>query len=174
MLWITERQLGRRNISDDQRTMVALQALEIKARISRSERARKAGEVGGQIGGRGRPKEIGSGANSASKPIEGKETHPKERTRSSTAKDHKIPEKKLRNAAEIKKAGGELAGMVIRGRASSPAPSPLFGRDGYSASTAGPNPSDKSLQQDVSFKPDSYPAKDYLDLIGHIVAEHSN
>src|SRR5262245_7763803 len=59
-LWILSNQLGRRNLTDDQRAVVALDIYECRKELAKRERASKAGKVGGQVAGRGRPKkEIG-------------------------------------------------------------------------------------------------------------------
>lgn len=70
----------------------------MKSAIERKERARKAGKVGGKVGGRGREK-IGLEAKTPLKPID----EPKERTREAVAKEYGIPENKLRDVARIKR-----------------------------------------------------------------------
>lgn len=95
----------------DQRSIMAADALEIRARISRAERAKAAGQVGGKIGGRNHPKESGLAADLAAEP----ETKHRDRgneARGATAKDHKISERKLRNAAEIKKLTNNFPGLA--------------------------------------------------------------
>lgn len=96
--WIAENQLGRRNLTDDQRSMVADDLREARAKISLSEHAKTA-----------RAAQLGSGAKSASGP------KPKKRVRAAVAKESKLPEKKLRHAQQIKAKAPEVAAMVRTG-----------------------------------------------------------
>lgn len=78
---------GRRNISDDQRAVLANEVREMKSAIAAKEGKRK----GGKAGGRGRPKKKDSCVSI-------------QRTAKSVAKAAKLPERKLRLAQEVKKA----------------------------------------------------------------------
>jgi hypothetical protein len=110
MLWINERQRGRRNINDDQRTALASDAQEIRARISRVERA----SVAGKTVGVGRPKN--SSADDSAAKLKPKERRRDKETRAAVAKEYKTTEKKLRHVAKLKKSdkevGTDLLGMV--------------------------------------------------------------
>ena len=46
--WIGEHQLGRRNLSDDQRAMVANDVREVRSEIAKKERAETARQFGGK------------------------------------------------------------------------------------------------------------------------------
>jgi N6-adenosine-specific RNA methylase IME4 len=102
-LWIDNRQLGRRNLTDDQRSMVLSAAVEVKSKISRSEN--------GKLGGRGNTKPV---AESTASFIENPK--PKEKTRAIVAKEANISERKIRRALEVKKADPELADKVLAGK----------------------------------------------------------
>src|SRR5437879_813897 len=54
LLWIESNQLGRRNLPDDVRAMIALSILERRCRLERHERAITAGKTGG----RNHPKKV--------------------------------------------------------------------------------------------------------------------
>jgi hypothetical protein len=71
--------------------MIADSARERRSKLAVQERARKAGEAGGV----GRPKDNSLGDNASTKLSE-----PKPRTREAVARENKIPERKLRAAAE--------------------------------------------------------------------------
>jgi hypothetical protein len=63
LLWIEENQLGRRNLSDDQRAAIALPVMRRKSDMAVRQRPSLAGEAGG----RGRPKENSSSDTSTDK-----------------------------------------------------------------------------------------------------------
>jgi hypothetical protein len=90
--WIVigERQLGRRNLTDDQRSVIANDVREMRSRIALSE--------AGKLGGRGNKKPCGKSAHG----------FPPNRTSAAIAKAVKLPERKIRLAQEIKKAAPEL------------------------------------------------------------------
>ncbi len=48
LLWIEENQWGRRNLTDDQRTVIAASVLKRRAKLQRAEQARKVGKQGGR------------------------------------------------------------------------------------------------------------------------------
>jgi N6-adenosine-specific RNA methylase IME4 len=98
--WICEQQLGRRNLTDDQRAIVADDVREVLARIARAQQLEVA-------------RAIKSGS------VEAKSTptdKPKERTRTSVAKQHHLPEKKLRHAQDLKKKAPEVRDLVRDGK----------------------------------------------------------
>jgi N6-adenosine-specific RNA methylase IME4 len=103
-LWIGERQLGRRNLTDDQRAIVANDVREIRSGIAKKERAKLAAKAGGV----GRPKD---------KSLQAKSTRKLGRwSRPGVAKETKIPERKIRLAQEIKKAAPEVHSLVRLGK----------------------------------------------------------
>lgn len=102
-LWIGERQLGRRNLTDDQRAVVANDVRETRSAIARAEQLEKARLT------------------KASGSVQAKSTHtekPKIPTRAAVAKEQAIPERKIRLAQEIKKASTEVSSMVRAGTVS--------------------------------------------------------
>jgi hypothetical protein len=159
LLWIEENQLGRRNLTTDQRAAIALRVMRRKSDIAVREQRR----VAGLAGGRGRPKSnSGSDASSdpllpqaaatpqrlqagevvalkedtprpivvASTPVEEKPvvtmretapapsptpTPPKRDSRAETARQAKVPERKIRAAAEIEKKDPEAIARIARG-----------------------------------------------------------
>jgi N6-adenosine-specific RNA methylase IME4 len=94
-VWIGERQLGRRNISDDQRVMIADDVRALRSKVVVSEKLAKA-------------RAVKAGSMEA-------DSAPKEKTRKAVATEYELPEKKLRHAASIKKAAPEVAAMVRAG-----------------------------------------------------------
>ena len=115
MAWIDERQLGRRNLDDDKRAMVAQDLVEQRSKIAREERAR----VAGQTGGRNHPKkEVSLPPKSVGKlkrKTKTKRNHHQNETVRVVARELSIPNRKLRSAAEIKKADKQVASMVLTG-----------------------------------------------------------
>jgi N6-adenosine-specific RNA methylase IME4 len=107
-LWIEENQVGRRNLSDDQRSVIADSIRERRAIASRK---RQAAGVGKQ-GGRGRKKTHED--NVSSRVLDDGKSG---RTRAAVAEELKVPERKLRAVAEVKKtdAGKELLKQVRKG-----------------------------------------------------------
>ncbi len=105
---VCEHQLGRRNITDDQRAVLANEVREYRAEISRAEQARRVGKQGGR--GKKKTQQAESTRRVSSK---------KGVVRPSVAKAAKLPERKLRLAQEIKKADEKhpASGLVDRVRA---------------------------------------------------------
>jgi N6-adenosine-specific RNA methylase IME4 len=95
LLWIEENQLGRRNLTDDQRAHIGESVLERRAALARSERAKK--------GGRGKKKNPEAAVAS------------KFRERAAVSKTARVSERKLRAIREIKKAAPELAAEIRAG-----------------------------------------------------------
>ena len=93
-LWIATHQLGRRNLTDDQRADIANEVREIRATIANTESLAKAREI------KANP--------SAKSSVSAKSTDtvkPKIDTRKAVAIEAKLPERKIRLAQEIKKFG---------------------------------------------------------------------
>lgn len=102
-VWIGERQLGRRNLTDDQRSVIANEVREWKSAIAVTEHAkvaRAAVEARNPVSAQ---KKADTKAKSA---------HVSAPTRTSVAKAAKLPERKIRLAQEIKKAQGSERGML--------------------------------------------------------------
>jgi N6-adenosine-specific RNA methylase IME4 len=110
-LWIEENQVGRRNLSEDQRSVIADSIRERRAAMANAVRT-EAGKSAGKTGGRGNKKRVEDNASSTLLD-DGK----KGRTRAAVAEELKVPERKLRAVAEVKKteAGKELLKQVRKG-----------------------------------------------------------
>jgi hypothetical protein len=109
--WILLNQLGRRNLTDDQRAVYSLKLQEVQSSIEKRERA-KAGRA---VGGDATPEQIVDrlSAGAADKRSGGK--RPKKDTRKAAAATAKVSERKLREAKEIEKADPDLARQIMRG-----------------------------------------------------------
>jgi len=107
-LWIEENQVGRRNLSDDQRSVIADSIRERRSKAAVIAAASKAGKSGG----RGRANSVEDNASSTLSD-DGK----KGRTRAAVAEELKVPERKLRAVAEVKKSseGRGLLKQVRKG-----------------------------------------------------------
>ena len=114
MAWIDERQLGRRNLDDDKRAMVADDLVQRLSKIAVVEQRKIAGAASAKA-----RKEANESADSALS-LKSKTSKPKgrkqNRTRTKVAKEKKISDRKLRHAAEIKKADKQVADMVLNGK----------------------------------------------------------
>lgn len=102
-LWIRFNQLGRRNLTDDQRAMMADAAAELQGQLEMKARAAK-----------------GTPAREARKSgtLEGvltSKVEPKERTRAEVAKKAGVGERKMRRARIVRKADPALARQVEMG-----------------------------------------------------------
>jgi len=109
MLWIEQNQIGRRNLTDDQRAMIWASILERRSAIAKSERAataRAAQDPDPET-------EPLLSAKTTDKPPEPPAKHD---TRKEVAAESKLPEKKLRAAAKLKKEHPEEAQAVRAGK----------------------------------------------------------
>lgn len=107
MLWISENQLGRRNMKPGQLVAVASNAEEYRSRIAKRLRAVK----GGLTGGIGRPKNslLDASANKLS-------DEPKTGTRVAVAKEYGVSERELKEMRTIKKKSKKLATEILEGK----------------------------------------------------------
>lgn len=118
-LWIETNQLGRRNLTDDQRTAIADSIRERRSNLIKKERSAKAGResTNSYTTDSTRVKEkllsddVSDKKNGATPSI----SIPKTDTRAAIAKEVKIPERKLRDFAEIKKVAPEAAVRIRQG-----------------------------------------------------------
>ncbi len=101
-LWIETNQIGRRNLTPDQRAAIAYRILQRRVAISKTERARK----GGLAGGVGRGRGVSLVVTSSSK---------QERTRESTARESGVSTKALRTIAELAKQDPNIVGRIANG-----------------------------------------------------------
>ena len=100
-LWIVERQLGRRNLTDDQRSIIANEMRELRSRLAQSKAAKFAADARW---------------NDASDLAESTKSDRPTNNRKAVAKEHDLPEKKIRHAAAIKKADPKIYQMVRDGK----------------------------------------------------------
>lgn len=103
-LWIRFNQLGRRNLTDDQRAIMADAAAELESKLVRREQAREAGKQGG----RGNKKTVEDAPSTTL-------SQPTERTRSKAAKAAKVSERKMKKARSVRNQSPELARQVELG-----------------------------------------------------------
>ena len=103
MLWMTQNQLGRRNLSDDQRAMIALATVEIQSRIEVRERNRANATKDENV--------EADASTTLSK-------DPKQRTRAKVAKQSNVSERKIKQAKTVKAASPEMAEKVHTGEMS--------------------------------------------------------
>jgi hypothetical protein len=100
-LWIGEQQLGRRNLSDSQRIMIADDVRALRSKVAVADKLEKA-------------RAVKAGSMSVdSADIEKRKTD----TRKAIAKETELPESGFRHAAAIKKTAPEVAAMVRAGTA---------------------------------------------------------
>jgi hypothetical protein len=104
-LWIEENQIGRRNLTPDQRAAIAYRILQRRITISKRDRARK----GGLAGGAGRGKVISLVAPASTK---------QERTRERVARENGVSTKALRAITELAKQDPNIVGRVANGEVS--------------------------------------------------------
>jgi N6-adenosine-specific RNA methylase IME4 len=114
MAWIDERQLGRRNLDDDKRAMVADDLVQRLSKIAVVDQRK----IAGAASARARKGANGSAhwALSLKSKTSKSKGRKQNRTRTRVAKEKKISDKKLRHAAEIKKADKRVADMVLNGQ----------------------------------------------------------
>lgn len=106
-LWIEENQLGRRNLTDDQRSAIAYRVMQRRSEIEKKKRA-QAGRAAGGDRKADEPKRL-------SDTVTEKRSKPKSDTRAAVAKEAKIPERKVRAVAEIAKAKPALVEKIAAG-----------------------------------------------------------
>ena len=99
LLWIEENQLGRRNLTDDQRAPIVDSVVERRAKLARAEQLKRAREQ------RGKPKPT---------VVETSATTKTERTRRAVSRAVKISEWKVRQFREIKKKLGAEAPTLAK------------------------------------------------------------
>ncbi len=104
VLWIRTNQLGRRNLTDDQRAMIADAVAQIESKLAMQER----GKAGRAAGGDATPEQK---ANRLLATVANKRL-PKPGTRAKTAKAAKVSELKMRKARAIRNKSPEMAAKV--------------------------------------------------------------
>ena len=109
-LWIRFNQLGRRNLTDDQRAIIADAAAELESKLARSEQAREAGKKSG-ASRRGET----NVQDAAACTFEQDKDRQAEWTRAKLSKRAKVSERKMKKARAVRKKSGELASKVERG-----------------------------------------------------------
>src|SRR5437899_5953315 len=114
LLWIETNQIGRRNLTDDQRAMIWASILDRRAKASRSaqlEQARPVKAAPDTVEVEITPTEKTDSAADMAEALA-----PKERARAQVAKESGLSENKLRDAAQLKKEAPELAKEVRAGK----------------------------------------------------------
>lgn len=104
-LWIGTRQLGRRNLTDSQRAVIANEIREWRSDIAKKEKAAEAGKI----------KPLSNHKDNSEDTSSPKISPTKERTRIAVAKEAKIPERMVRAVQEIKAKAPELIEKVRSG-----------------------------------------------------------
>ena len=99
-LWIIEHQLGRRNLTDDQRSVAANEMRELRSRLAQSKAAKVAADTRWK----------------ASDLVKSTKPHHPTNNRKAVAEEHNLPERKVRHAAAIKKADPKIYHMVRDGK----------------------------------------------------------
>jgi hypothetical protein len=102
-LWIEENQIGRRNLSPDQRAAIAYRILQRRVAISKKQRARKGGLAGGS--GRARLSLVVTSATEQARP----------RLREVAAAQHGVSQRNLRGITEIAKQDATLLERIVTG-----------------------------------------------------------
>jgi hypothetical protein len=116
LLWIDENQLGRRNLNDSQRGLIAGRVANGRAEISRRERAAKAGKSGGN----GRGKKESSSVNAVCSELNVGQRSP--RIDEEVAAKSNVPLRKVKAGQKLDKAaqkseeGKQLAKQVQDGK----------------------------------------------------------
>jgi hypothetical protein len=101
-LWVLENQIGRRNLSTDQRAAVAYRILERRVSISKQQRAAKAGASHSRIS------VVHADHQDESKP----------RQRERTAREHRISTRKIREIASLAKTDPDIVTRISNGEIS--------------------------------------------------------
>ncbi len=111
LLWIEQNQLGRRNLTDDQRAVIADSVRERRSEIAKRERTAHATAS--------RRTNVSDGVSDTKVKLHSvTPPRPKADNRAAVAKEMRIPERKLKAVMEIKKAAPELVGRVRAGELS--------------------------------------------------------
>lgn len=109
-IWVEENQLGRRNLTDDQRTAVAHRLQQRKVEIAKRERAKRARYAVEERNPVSPEKKADLVVTPSPK------SEPKERTRAAVAKSHKVSERKLRAIAQVAKSKPEMVQQIADGK----------------------------------------------------------
>lgn len=108
-LWIEENQLGRRNLTDDQRAAVAY-----RVQVARSEKAKRertsAAHEATRLSSRSKLTDVSDDVSDTSVKAGKKDT------RAAVAKEAKIPERKLRDVGTVAKAAPDLLPKIADGK----------------------------------------------------------
>lgn len=102
-----ENQIGRRNLTDDQRAGIAERVRQRRSALATKERARAAGKTGG----RNHPKF--SLSDTVSDKLNAQK--PKHDTRAAVAREAHVPERKVRAVQEVAAAKPELVDRIVAG-----------------------------------------------------------
>jgi hypothetical protein len=106
LLWIEQNQLGRRNLTDDQRAIIAGRAANRQAEASRKAAQKAATDAAAA------KKTCKPSVEDTASPTEDK---PKQRARERAAKEAQVPERKVRAAQKLEKDAPDMATKVLNG-----------------------------------------------------------
>ncbi len=116
-LWIETNQLGRRNLTDDQRAAIALSIQERRSELAKRERATKGGKATVESYSTDSKRvteerllDTLSSKRQPATPVKSTTS-----TRAAVAKEAKIPERKLRDLAEVKRRDPEAITRIRQG-----------------------------------------------------------
>ena len=109
IIWIERNQLGRRNLTDDQRALVAQRLLQRETARSKHERAK----TGRGAGGKATPQQISDRLQADA--VSERSVEPKETARSKLAREAKVSERKIREVAKIAEQDPGAVGRILRG-----------------------------------------------------------
>jgi site-specific DNA-methyltransferase (adenine-specific) len=101
-LWIEENQLGRRNLTDDQRAAIAFRIQQRRSELAKKQRAQRANDA--KYG-------RASLSDTSSDKDRGKTD-----TRAAVAREARVPERKVRAVAEVAKAAPQLVDQIAAGK----------------------------------------------------------
>ena len=105
-LWIEKRQLGRRNLTEDQRAELVVSIAERRSQIAKTEQRRQAGKASGAA----RRGDL-NGSADVLRPVQS----PKRDTRAETAHEFDVSETSMRKISHIGKVDPELRAKIRRG-----------------------------------------------------------
>jgi N6-adenosine-specific RNA methylase IME4 len=116
-LWIETNQLGRRNLTDDQRTVIARRIQQRRSDLAKRERAVEAGKtaIKSYTTDSKRVVEKNLSANATDKFPLLTASKSKVDNRAAVAKESKIPEHKIRAVAEIEKHNPQAVERILKG-----------------------------------------------------------
>ncbi len=111
LLWIAENQLGRRNLTDDQRGAIAVLVKERRVKLALSERAAKAREYGGKA----TPQEVAGRKDRLGANVAPKRSDRSHKSSVQVAKAAHVSERKVREIEQVRKASPQAFERIVTG-----------------------------------------------------------